>query len=189
MIEINLLPEELKTKAKKIAKSTQLSQLLYFIPLAFGILIIIHIYLFGVFITKSLQFGALNNKWEMLQPQRKILEDFKKGYEAPSSDASIIKQLIGQRIFWSAKLNKLSLNLPKGTWFKELSIDHKNFILKGSVVSLQKEEMNLINKFMDNLKKDRDFFKDFSNLELTSVQRKVIGGYDVADFILVGTLK
>jgi Tfp pilus assembly protein PilN len=189
MIEINLLPEELKTKAKKIAKSTQLSQILYFIPLAFGILIIIHIYLFGVFITKNITLGTLNNKWKTLQPQRKILEDFKKGYEGSSQDASIIKQLLAQRIFWSAKLNKLSLNLPKGVWFKEFVTTNKNFILKGSVVSLQKEEMDLINKFIDNLKKDRDFFKDFSNLELTSVQRKVIGGYDVADFILAGALK
>jgi len=56
-------------------------------------------------------------------------------------------------------------------------------------VSLQQEEMNAINKFMDNLKKDSVFLKDFSNLELTSVQKKVIGGYDIADFVLSAKLK
>jgi Tfp pilus assembly protein PilN len=101
----------------------------------------------------------------------------------------MIQQLIGQRINWAEKLNKLSLNLPSGVWFNEIQVNSKEFILKASVISLQKEEMNLINAFIDNLKNDKDFFKDFNNLELNSAQKRVIGGYDVTDFILVGILK
>ena len=189
MIEINLLPEELKSKREKAARSIESRRILYFIPLVFGILIIIHLYLMVALIAKNLQLSKLNNKWQGLQPQRKILEDFKKGYEGLSDDASVIQQFTVQRIGWSAKLNKLSLSLPSGVWFREISVSRKDFILRGSAISLQKEEMNLINKFIDNLKKDSYFFKDFNNLELTSVQRKVIAGYDIADFTLVGTLK
>lgn len=187
MIEINLLPEELKIKARK--RGFKPRQILYFIPLVFLILIIIHLYLAGTLIIRNFRLNALNKRWHNLEPQRKNLEEFQKEYVVLSDDAKVIQQLISQRTNWSEKLNKLSLRLPYGVWFNEISVTPSDFILRGSVVSLQKEEMNLINKFMDNLKSDSGFFKDFNNLELSSVQRKVIGGYDVIDFTLVGKLK
>lgn len=187
MIEINLLPQELKIKSKKVGLEP--SYFLYLVPLLFGILICVHVYLAILGIAKNCQFHALNNRWQKVAPQRKTLEDFKKEHELLSSDANIIQQLTAQRINWSEKLNKLSLNLPSGIWFDEIIVTSLDFTLRGSVVSLQKEEFGLINKFINNLKNDEGFFKFFNNLELSSVQRRVIGGYDVVGFVLVGTLK
>lgn len=191
MIEINLLPEELKAKpkAKKFGVGIEIKYFLYLIPFIIGLLICVHIYLAILNITKNSQLRSLNNKWQELQPQRKILEDFNKEYAILSEDAAAIQQLTKQRINWAEKLNKLSVNLPSGIWFNEISISSGNFILQGSVVSLQKEELSLINKLIDSLKNDTAFFKDFGNLELSSVQKKIIGGYDIADFVLQGTLK
>lgn len=187
MIEINLLPQELKTKAKKFGIDSK--SILYFILLAFGIIIFVHIYLFAVTVAKNCQLRLLNNKWEKLEPQRKILGNFKNKYEVLSADAETIQQLITQRINCSEKLNKLSINLPSGVWFNELAISSRDFTLKGSVVSLQKEEMVLINKFMNNLKNDAGFLKDFNNLELSSIKRVTVSSYDIVDFILAGNLK
>lgn len=191
MIEINLLPEELKAKPKsqKAIVDIKTEYFLYLIPLILCILICVHIFLAGLTFTKNSQLCRLNNKWNSLEPQRKILEGFNKEYAITSEDALIIKQLIERRISWSEKLNKLSLLLPSGIWFNDISISPKDLTLSGSVVSLQKEEMNLIKKLIDNLKNDASFFKDFTNLELGSMQRKTIGGYDVLDFILVAILK
>jgi len=189
MIEINLLAEELKVKLKKKARSAQSKQILFFIPLIFGLLVVIHLYLLSVTLTKGVQLAALNNKWQKLQPQRKILEDFKKEFEGAGKDASALQKLTSQRIIWAEKLNKLSLDLPAGIWFKEITVTRKDFNLKASVVSLQKDEMNLINRFIENLKKDATFFNAFKTLELTSVQVRAVGGYDVTDFGLLGTFK
>jgi Tfp pilus assembly protein PilN len=189
MIEINLLPQELKIKAKKKERQIKSRQILYFIPLLFIILLLVHGYLIGVLVFKNIQLTALNNKWQKLQPQVKTLEEFKEKYELVSQDSRVIQQLTKQRISWAKKLNKLSFNLPSGVWFNEILVTAKDFTLKASVVSLQKDEMNLINQFIENLKKDNDFFSDFSNLELNSVQKNIIGGYDVADFVLSGKLK
>jgi hypothetical protein len=49
--------------------------------------------------------------------------------------------------------------------------------------------MNLIKAFMDNLKQENVFIRDFNNLELGTVQRRTIGGYEIADFSLSGTLR
>ncbi|MCX5701948.1 MAG: PilN domain-containing protein [Candidatus Omnitrophica bacterium] len=192
MIEINLLPKELKTKGKKIYTDPRyLLRLAPLVPVALvAIFIFINLYLATVNIAKNLQLSYFNNKWKRLGAQRKTLEDFRKKYDVLfSADSKIIQKLVAQKISWPEKLNKLSLSLPSGIWFNELSFKEKSFVLKGSAVSLQKEEMNLINKFIDNLKKDKVFFKDFITLELSSVQRKVIAGYDILDFILNGTTK
>ena len=56
-----------------------------------------------------------------------------------------------------------------------------------SVVSLKKEEMGLINKLIGNLKGDLSFSEDFSNLDMTSAQRRFLGGYEMIDFELTAT--
>ena len=190
MIEINLLPEELKakSKAKKIAMAIELKYFLYFIPFVFGILVCIYIYLIGLNLAKNRQLAMLNAKWQKLEPERKASEDFKKQYAFLTEDAQAIGQLTKQNINWSEKLNKLSLLLPYKIWFNELSISPRDFVLHGSVVSLQKEGMNLITEFIDRLKKDTAFSEDFKSLELGSTQWKSIGGYDIVDFTLTGTL-
>lgn len=196
MIEINLLPEELKTKTKnkKTTSSAgpfifETKYIFYIVPLVFGILICTHIYLGLVYFVKSGQLRQLSSKWQGLEPQRKELEVFNSEYAVISENAKAIQQLSQSRINWAQKLNLLSLGLPSGVWYTEISVTANDFLLQGSVVALQKEELTLINKLIFNLKNDPAFFKDFNNLELNSVQKRNIGGYDIADFVLQGALK
>lgn len=189
MIEINLLPEDLKGRLKSKKLGISADYFLYLIPLALALCLSVHIYLalFGLF--KNYQLHSLNNKWRTLEPQRKMLEGFNKEYEVLSSDVAIIQQLSVSRINWAEKLNKLSLNLPAGVWFNEISVSRKDFVIRASSVSLQKEQMGLINKFINNLKNDTEFFKDFNSLELGPMQARVVAGYDIVDFVLQGVLK
>ncbi len=194
IIEINLLPEGLKLKAKGKNIGAGLTGLkpkyfLYIIPLIFGILLCVHIYLSVTTIIKNTQLSALNNKWQKSQPQRKALEDFNKEYSVVSEYTLALQKLIQGKINWAQKMNKLSLDLPSGVWFNEISISGGNLVLQGSVVSLEKQEMALIKGFIDNLKNDPGFFGDFNNLDLSSVQDKAMGGYNIVDFVLQGALK
>ncbi|MGE5197402.1 MAG: PilN domain-containing protein [Deltaproteobacteria bacterium] len=183
MIEINLLPQELRIKRNKTAV-IEPKYFFYLIPFAFGLLITVQVWLLLVTVFRSYELSALNARWEKLSPQRKELDDLKQQYDAVSQDANITKQLIVKRINWAEKLNKLSLNLPSGVWFNEISVSPKEFVLKGAAVSVQKNEMTLINQFIESLKRDAAFLKDFNNLELTSFQVRSIGGYDAVEFIL-----
>lgn len=191
MIEINLLPEELKvkTRGKLTGIGIGIKHFLYLIPFVLGVLICAHVYLAVLNITRNNQLRILNNRWLSYEPQRKALEAFNKEYAVISSDALAIKQLIEQRVSWARILNKLSLDLPSGIWFNEISASEKDFILQGAAVSLEKDELGLIKKLLDNLKNDPGFFDDFKAVELSSVQKKAIGTYDVVDFVLTGTVK
>jgi Tfp pilus assembly protein PilN len=187
MIEINLLPEELKVRRAKTSEQKQ--YFVYLIPLFVVILIFVHLYLGMVGISRALRLNSLNKKWTALEPQRKKIAGLKSQSELSSQEGNIIQELIKKSVIWSKNLNKLSLNLPSGIWFNEISISSKELVIRATVVSLEKNEVDLINKFMSNLKNDSDFLKDFTNLDLGAMQRKNIGSFEVVDFILTAAVK
>ena len=197
MIEINLLPEELRSGVIKPGKSAAVSsagkpgpqQLILIILLVFALLIIAHIVFVFLGVTQFIQLSALKSKWERSTLEGKALEDFKSEYALLFGNSQEMQRILNERINWAEKLNKLSLVLPPGVWFEAISASGKEFQLRGKVVSLSKEEFSLIRQLMDALKNDANFFKDFSALELSAVQKGLIGEYEVADFILIGTLK
>ena len=198
MIEINLLPEELRNrvvKPVKIKRSVSVrakpgpQQLILLIPLIFALLIAVHIIIVFLGVTRSFQLSSLKGKWERMLPERKTWEDFNNEYMLYSGDSQDMQKLLNERINWAEKLNRLSLILPSGIWFEAISVSGKAFQLHGKVVSLTKEEVSLLRNFIDDLKNRPGFIKNFNSLELSSIQKETIGGYEVADFNLVGTLK
>ena len=198
MIEINLLPEELRNKGAKANKPENIAaggagfeprHFILLIPLVFALLICAQLIAGIMGLARSGSIHMLNNKLEALKPERKALEEFNDKYSLISENTQALQQLMRERIIWSEKLNKLSLDLPAGIWFNELLINSKELILRGSVISLNKEELSLIKQLIDNLKSDPVFFKDFSALELESAVKKAIGSYDITEFTLKATLK
>ena len=199
MIQINLLPEELKikTKGRILDQGIVKSQLaliqervfIYAIPVMLVLFILLHFYFAVLLISKNRQWVALNRKWLDLAVQKKSVDEFNQEFSVTSQDASLLAQLSRQRILWAQKLNALSLHLPAGVWFNDILFNNNNLTIRGSVISLQKKEISLINKLLDNLKADAEFSKDFSSFELNNVQNRSLGGYDIADFVLVGALK
>ncbi|TBR15199.1 hypothetical protein EPO66_06120 [bacterium] len=189
MIEINLLPEELKAKVKKSSVENQPDYTPFIAILLIGSIILINLVLGVNSLAKTGQVKSLNAKWKKMLPQAKASEEFKRGFISSPEDAGIISQLLSGKISWPRKLNEMCLSLPSGIWLTNLSVNDKAFALSCTVISLQKDEMSLINKFIDGLRQDKDFFADFKKLELGSVQRKVIGSYDVIDFAVMGELK
>ncbi len=197
MIEINLLPEELRNKvvkvnkpeAKVLAVGWEPRHFILLIPLAFAILLSSQLVIAVLGIAKSSQVRILNGRWKAVEAEKKALEEFNNNYALISEDSQTIQQLMRGRIIWSEKLNRLSLDLPPGVWFEELLVTPKEFSLRAAVVSLNKEELSLVKQFLDNLKNDPAFFGDFNSLELGSAQKKTLGSYDITEFILNGVLK
>lgn len=189
MIEINLLPEELKLKITSSREGIPSKLVVYAVAAILALLLIAHAVLAIVFVVRGSQLALLHAQWAKAEPQRKALENARKELEALSHDAQASQQLISQRTEWGRKLNRLSLDVPAGVWFDDLSFARNDFSLHCSVISLQKEEMGLVNRFIEALKADPDFYSDFSALELGSITVRAIGGHEVTDFTISGTLR
>jgi cell division protein FtsL len=199
MIEINLLPEELRVKTKQkvpvqqvvVTNTTGFTQekvFIYALPAILVVFVLLHFYFAVISIAKGGKLASLNRKWLDLGPQKKVFDEYDQQYSSASANASLTQLLINQRTLWAQKLNKLSLNLPAGVWFNDITMSKQSFIIQGSVISMQKDELSLINKLLDNLKADKDF-SDFNSFELSNVQKRTLGSYDISDFVLTGSLK
>jgi Tfp pilus assembly protein PilN len=189
MIEINLLPEERRVKIKAATAKTvtapapeDLKKLFYAVPAVIGILVFIHIYLVIAQILASVSVGAMEKKRQALTPQMTGLSGFKSKFEIDSQDQQMMHDLAAKSIFWSRKLNRLSADLPAGIWISEISASPRVLSIRCSAVSLETDEIELINKFLSALKDDPDFYGDFSNYDLGSVQKRMLGSFEISDF-------
>lgn len=185
MIEINLLPDELKIKVKKtsVLAASQNKIITFAVILGVIVLAVLNLYVVIRSTAAAAKLKSLNSQWSGLEQKRKSIDVFKQESSSAMGSDKAMQQLIASSLVWSEKLNKLSLNLPYGVWFNEMSVNRKELIIKGSVLSLDKQEMGLLNKFIDDLKKDQQFSRDFDKMDISSLQRKTIGGYEVADFV------
>ena len=187
MIEINLLPEDLRPKQVKYIVPPEL--LLIVLLLAFSLPVIIHLYLGGRLLFKTLYYRSLNKQWTLLESQRQMADEWKEEHQVTSQQSAQLRGLITQRVTVSDKLQILSHALPKGIWFNRMSLNPEGFHLEGSVISLKKDQMSLLNIFLNSLNQDKRFFKDFVRLELGRVNMRTLGGYPVMDFVVEGELK
>lgn len=182
MIEINLLPQELRVK-EKTAKF-EIRNLLYLLPVVLACLLLMHLYFLITDLALGRSFTTLKNKLSAIEPKKKELEKI-----SLTADDLTVRQFVKETITWAEKLNILSARVPSGIWFNELALSDKEFTLKCSVFSLEKQEMSLINKFLNGLKEEINFIGDFKTIELGPAQRETIGSYDVLKFTLNGKIK
>ena len=187
MIEINLLPEELKKVKGKAGFSKE--NLQYIFLAGIGLLLIIHLYFAFSVLVKNFQYKSLNKKWLANRVALEKIADWKKEYNLSSQDSQEITRLTQSRVNFCDKLKVMSEILPEGIWFNHLFIKQKDFRLEASVVSLKEEQMSLIRLFLDELKKDKVFFSAFTRLELGPVNLRDFKGYQIMDFSLEGSLR
>ena len=138
---------------------------------------------------KSVQYKLMHKKWTQLRPQLQKAEEWKRQYKITSLQTEEINALLSKRITVSDKMQVLSQSLPNGVWFNNLNFKQKEFYLDGSVVSLNKKQMSLLNLFLSSLNNDKRFSKDFSRLELGRMRMRTFWGYSIMDFVLEGNLK
>jgi len=193
MIEINLLPEELKTMPKKakvnISNIIEARYLKLIVPFVVGVIILLHMILGALMFFRGKNLGSLNAKWVKLSSQRKDLEEFKKEYSLLTQDLDFIKKVSQQRLSWSEKLYILSAALPQGVWFNQMTLGPRDVSLSCSVLASGKDDLGAINAFIDALKKDNSFANDFSSMDLGAITKKTLGNYEVTDFSLTLVLK
>ncbi|MCX7661304.1 MAG: PilN domain-containing protein [Candidatus Omnitrophica bacterium] len=183
MIEINLLPEELKSRKIKLEESQPIRVVEIFYRI-FIILIFIHILFIALGIARSFRLSFLIKRWNSFADKVRILEEAKRGYSEEAESKKQVNQILKNRISWAEKLNCLSLDLPSGVWFNSLSFEKDMLLITASALSLERKGITSINKFIENLKNDKNFSKDFKKIQLGPIQTKDISGYEVLDFSL-----
>ena len=201
IVEINLLPVELRPKRRSNMPKVGLLPVISWAALS---LFIVYIALVSIGRFEASELKRLNKRWaEMNQSHMRLLE-LKAQIKQVSDRVVTIEDMLRRRFVWARKLNQLSDTMSKGIWLKEVSLVSKtrqpaakgekpkkfySLVLRGSAVSQDEEETAVIGKFMKDLKDEKEFFADFSDIELNSIQSDKINNRNVMHFTITSYFK
>ncbi|MFC1590217.1 PilN domain-containing protein [Candidatus Omnitrophota bacterium] len=132
MLEINLLPPEMKKKRQRAAamKMPDLGMLTG-IPLPlmiagfFGLIICVQLVAFGLVMLADAQHSSFNERSKNVMPLVKEVKALKGEIETLSNKTKAIDEIIEKRILWSKKLNDLSDSVTPGIWLTRLYYEEK----------------------------------------------------------------
>ena len=187
MIELNLLPESLQKENKETQVDPELFKKIAICYVA--VVVCLHLLLLGAFIMKTISKSSLNRRLLKVKDKISQIKAVKEELEALKSNDSVVSELLCVDTYYSKILYKTNKHLPQGMWFDSLRLSEDEFHLEGKVVSLQGDEMAIINIFLDNLKMDKDFINDFESFVLVSSERIDFRTREVARFIVSGKFK
>ena len=189
MIEINLVPTELKKKKKSssfLGRSNIPLEVIVGIGGGFLILLIgFHVLLLLIFGAQETQHVLIKSQWDQLQPTKEKVDSLLNEMRNIQGKNKSIEDLVGNgRILWSRKLNILGDVLPRGVWLTKVTFSGGDLTIEGSSISRQNDPMVNIHDLASALKADPHFLEHLGGLEVGSIQRRNINKVEVADFLI-----
>lgn len=185
MIEINLLPEELRRKKSyglNLNLKAEKIKVLAVSGITLILVLVILLLSLGSFIRKA-QVNRLLAKEKNFSSRLYQIDLVNKEIAALKVKMKALDELTNRRFLWAEKLNQLSDLILPGIWFTHVYTDaEKALFIEGSVISKSEEAMASVGKFMKSVKDNEQFFKEFKNIKLESVQRKNKEERDIVDF-------
>ncbi|MFA5085495.1 MAG: hypothetical protein WC482_03925 [Candidatus Omnitrophota bacterium] len=131
MIEINLLPEEMKKKKRSASKidasMINLSSLpiVNIVMIAVGALLAIQLALFVIGVISGIVFNSVDRKYKDILPKKNETLQLKTSVDTANKKVAAIDELMVKRFSWEKKLNALSNSMIPGIWLTELEYDEK----------------------------------------------------------------
>ncbi len=196
MIELNLMPKDLQTIRKKSGPQLNIKlPKVAPIPLIvglIGIIILSQIILGLLAVMQQKKLLVINSKVNDIMPRYKIAEALKKEVGLLSGKVTVIDSLTSGSLVWASKLYDLNNAVIDGVWLNSLSLNtervngKETLVLKGAAVSSGTDAATaIVGRFIHSLKTDEDFFKDFEDIKLSSVQRETLGDTEIMNFTII----
>jgi hypothetical protein len=186
MIEINLLPEELKKKKRKI--EIPKIEFLPIIVIAVIAVVALQLLLSFTLTIKRTSLKRLEARWGNLKPEEKDAMVIKRQINRLLDKISHIERIKSERTLWAEKLSALSDSMMSGIWLTKFSVNERGekklLSITGSVSSTGKDEAAMIGRFMKQLKDNPGFFRDFSEIELGTIQQKTRKNIETMEFVI-----
>ena len=204
MIEINLLPEELRKKEKVALDLPEIPVFkILWVILAIVVSAQILLSIFAVY--QTMELIQVKKGVETLAKENREISVRKAETVAMSVQLKEIQALTERKFLWSVLLNAMSDSMTKGVWLRSLSVTTvaaddaglrkkgsapkgRTLNLEGSVIG-SGQETAIIGKFIKQLKETPQFGELFEDIKLSAINQKKIKDYDVYDFVLIGIFK
>lgn len=195
MIEINLLPPELRVKKKEPMKLPSLP----IIPAAAGVvclLIAIQVLLWFFIQVKSVSRDSLKKKVALIAASNKDAMSIDSSLREISSKVEVVDRLSNARFNVAKKLNEISDSMVSGVWLRSLDVKKaaalnepgvfkETLVIEGSRIISGGSAEGAIGKFVNSLKENASFLSDFDNIEIAKEERKKVENIEIMDFVII----
>ena len=194
MIEINLLPPNLRVKKKERMKLPSMPV----IPVAAGavcLLIATQVLLLFFVQFKNISRDSLKKKIALISTSNKEAMAIDKSLREISAKVEVADKLSNARFNLAKKLNDLSDSMVSGVWLRSLGVkkteasnepgvSSETLVIEGSsIISGDNAEL-AIGKFVNSMKENASFSSDFDNIEIIKEERKKVENTEIMDFIV-----
>jgi hypothetical protein len=201
MIELNLLPKELRKKRKKRRKVPPEHRKAVRLPslmIVIGLLLVLftaHAILIVSLLNKRGLYSTLEEQWDQALTQRKRAERINSRIEEIQRRLGTVKEIVRPALNWTKLLSGLNLSIINNVWLSEMDIRFGNIegtqgevprilLLKGYALGDSEKATSLVAQFMDSLKSNPDFYDHFKEIELESIQSREYENENVMSFSL-----
>ena len=194
MININLVPDELKKKKKDqfLLLAFKDIPLEVSVGIAGGflaLLLAVNILLQVITFLGAANYKRLELSWQGMGSEKVQVEKIMKDLDVLRKKIAVIENIKnGMRISWAQKLNSISDTILPGVWLNHLALDKDKLLIEGNSVSKKGDHLSGINRFNNVLKNDQNFMKGIGNIEVSSIERKKMNDAGLASFSITATL-
>ena len=193
MININLLPLEIKREVEKKFQSSQSHIPLEVIVGSFGgiilIVVLIHLMLVSFSLKRIANYRNLDREWKTLESRRTVIDGINEELKNLKLEESDTRKLFLTTFHdWSRTLSAFSVDLPKGIWFNKMTVEKDDLILQGSAITRDKDEMVAAHSYVNQLKSSVFLKTKFVEFSLDSVQKHKVQKSNVVDFLIKGKI-
>jgi len=212
MIEINLLPKELRKKKKK-AKEVSVSaislpvfeaQILPICAGVIGLFISLNIILSLLTGINNFRAARMGSTWTKLQPQKEIMDQMKKERGELEIKLGLANKVSNPYVQWTQLLSGLNQSVIPGIWLQSFKPVFPAAGRKGSTESAKFPTMIKLNgyalgasevatatvaRFINSLKSNEDFSIFFDDIEMQDIRSKVMDGKEAMQFDILCKFK
>ena len=193
MIELNLLPEQLKVKKKQKIEWAELP----IIPVIVWVVILtIGIHALSILFVEMNRgsMKTLKKEWENYAPKKKEMEELTKELSSINAKVSSIEELEESRIVWARKMNNINDSMLPSIWLSSFSLKtggntKTTLFLEGFATGVSEEGTASVGRFINSLKHNEEFFSGLEDIELEDMRRSVVEKKEVMKFRLSIPLK
>lgn len=182
MLEINLLPEDLKKSAPSPVRQLHRSPLIWVAVIS----------IVGYWLLLQLQIVGANRKFaftqaeiQRLQPQQVRAQQLQKTIEDLKLKYTAFGQL-KQGHLWAERLNVISDLIPDVIWLNELMMDaSEGLVIKGTAIEQDGRALASVGKYVQGLNHEPAFNTVFKRLEIDSIKRSMDERIELVQFLLI----
>ncbi|RKY42966.1 MAG: hypothetical protein DRP85_01170 [Candidatus Makaraimicrobium thalassicum] len=197
MIELNLLPKELRKKKKRPVQMPEIPVL----PVAAGAMVFfVSVHLLVLFMagSKKSLLKSAEEKWDQMRPQREKTEKIVKGIASLEKKVIAVRKIAKPDLAWAKLLSGLSQAVIPNIWLSDFELKFSgtgakrkaptdlpfSLDITGYALGRSEEATLLVAKFINSLKRNKDFSGYFEEIELQNMRNREVAGEEAMMFKL-----